>query len=1231
MLFLSIALSIAGLGAYQLHWSSIKWWFKGDHDDWAKDLSTGTENSKCMGLLVRSQYVPFWCIVGVLTALIYIASWAWDELTTKRKVKARELLATLKALCSQKTLKDFFMAVVQSKVPPTMDLEAPLLDKPCTKKSATPDAEAILKTATMQKVCDMHGADRGLEAACLTALVILKHRCTYGMATIGAVSDVDKGRMLDVELSVTHMSFSELLTAVDRCLKSGPEKGPDDTPEVIFSWKQEASSKPGHWFFQPNHDSVTVKAPSTWELETFRLIFDSAAEDLTKNIWDMPLMSDATKQQMKAWGNPCHNMEKHRSSKGQLLTIPEVFTDGKTSSAESIAVAGKGFKLTYAQLRRQVAAVANAVRSATATEDSKAVGVYMGRGENIASAFFGVLQAGCFVVPLDLHWPADRVRSVIQDSSAALVLTDGTSDLEWQNMTGLPESLVLDAELFAKHDGELTQQEIVNPEDPAIVLFTSGSTGKPKGIVLSHAYVMTLAAGRAESLGMTQQTRTLLHQSPTWMPFIDYLFGPTLVGGACVFAPEPSGKSAMTPADLRLLSLEFGATILGFVPPMLDIFLDEDVPPSLECICVGGAAVPADLCLHTLDSLRQRKNSTSMLSFIATGYHGTEQGDVTQIQLRNSNDVDALANAKGYMTSGRPHTTQRVAVLDQAFQMVGPHGIGEICVAGCGLASGYLNMPEKTAETFVPSCEALGGERTMRTSDLGRWTENGSLEVVGRRDSMVKVRGARVELGEVEVAVSMHPDVRACVVVVHEDRLVAYVEPAVPADLRDLCKTRLASYMVPHIFQGLEELPKLSNGKINKKALPAPTNETDSSETIMELDSLGQMRKLTRASVSEDRILDNVRSILMIIVIQSHATPLKPDSMEMLHLEPDKIHGVWSYLAYTLLVISRSGGWSALAYLAGFDETRGGDQYKLTYRELLFVAIWIVSGFSWTLWFLPAFVYMRVLFVLAHKYNVMTLHIMVLSQIWLTLPMFVDYYVGWTPTRPGQAKECPAQCFCPFEGRPDAEVFAYDAIGMWNVPAQQIDHSFVGRALFFIPCYWLGFFTGKPVMKFLVKVSDDLCWWKRAFVALTAGGMYVLALTTVGQVIESSFDDRCGSFWISSWSLPAQLLKNIAFYVMNVVTSALYVVAIVGLVPVRLKRLAKTSFAAYIIAANTNFQCLLDVPVMALELRKMVSPSVAPVVESVWIFSQPTLYVLTIGTLGMWVVQAMLLAVRKVF
>jgi hypothetical protein len=436
--------------------------------------------------------------------------------------------------------------------------------------------------------------------------------------------------------------------------------------------------------------------------------------------------------------------------------------------------------------------------------------------------------------------------------------------------------------------------------------------------------------------------------------------------------------------------------------------------------------------------------------------------------------------------------------------------------------------------------------------------------------------------------------------------------------------------MVPHIFQGIEELPQLSNGKINKKALPAPTESEDSSEVIMELDSLGQMRKLTRASASEDRILDNVRSILMVIVIQSHATPLKKGSMEMLHLEPDKLHATWTYLAYVLLTITRSGGWSALAFMSGFDETRGGNQYKVTYRELLFMALWVVSGFSWTLWFLPAFVYMRVLFVLAHKYNIMKLHMIVLSQIWLTLPMFVDFYVGWKPAPPGAAKVCPSQCFCPFDGQPWAEDMAYGLIGMWSVGPKMIDHSFVGRALFFVPCYWLGFFTGKPAMKFLCKLNDDLCWWKRAFVALTAGGIYVLALT-YGQSIEDGFDDRCGSFWVSSWSLPTQLLKNIAFWAMNVVTSALYVIMVVGMMPLHLKRLAKTCFAAYIIAANTQFQCLLDVPVMAIELRKMISPSFTPVAESLWIFAQPTLYVLTVGTLGMWLVTTTISAVRKVF
>merc|ERR1719281_2008089 len=149
-------------------------------------------------------------------------------------------------------------------------------------------------------------------------------------------------------------------------------------------------------------------------------------------------------------------------------------------------------------------------------------------------------------------------------------------------------------------------------------------------------------------------------------------------------------------------------------------------------------------------------------------------------------------------------------------------------------------------ETFLPCCAPLGGERAARSGDLALWTETGNLKVIGRKDAMVKVRGARVELGEVETAVLSHPDVKTAVVTVYEDQLVAYVVPAVPGNLRDHCKERLVAYMVPHLFEGIEEMPRLPNGKVNKKELPKPAERTDGAETVMELDSLGQMRKFTR-------------------------------------------------------------------------------------------------------------------------------------------------------------------------------------------------------------------------------------------------------------------------------------------------------------------------------------------------------------------------------------------------
>lgn len=1209
---------------------------EGDKRDWAWNIPTGTEGSRCMGM-TRSQYVPFWCLTGALCVTFY-AALAFRQALARRS--ARQWLEWLSRLMAGATLGRLREeGKGRACAAGMMDLEASLLEaaqSPLAAGSApAAHAATLVPAQLMERVCSACAATKGLEAASLAVFLVLKHRRSYGSATVAAVPAEGSARMVIVDLKLPHMSFAELLAAADAALTRAPELAAEDVPDCTLVWGQELPAGQGQWLMQPvAAGQLQVRGPAEAadageEERQFRSLFEACAAAPEGNIWEMPMLSELEAQQLRAWGSPPKDFSSYRGSAGKLRTFPEVFAEQRAPGSAA-AVAGVGFSVSYADLRRRVAAVAQAVQSAALETAgvtkgwSLAVVVYMGRGEAVAAAFLGILQAGYTAVPIDVHWPAERARSVVVDSSAALALVAPATQDAWVALQGMPKFMVICDALYKEHSSSLSVMDGMDADKPAITLFTSGSTGKPKGIVLSHGYVMVLALGRAESLRMSETTRTLLHQSPTWMPFIDYLFGPLLTGGCCVFVPEQTGTHAVTPSVLRALAREHQATILGFVPPVLDIFLDEDLPAMLRCICVGGAAVAADLCARTVAAFNKQEPGAQ--GFLATGYHGTEQGDVSQIQVGTLSDIDRYASARGLMTSGRPHTTQRFAILDQGLSMVAPGGVGEITVAGPGLATGYLGLPEKTAETFL-QCEALGSERAMRTSDLGRWTPQGSLEVVGRRDTMVKVRGARVELGEVEAAVASHPQVRACVVVVHQDRLVAYVVPAVPSDLRDLCKQRLASYMVPHVFEGLDALPQLANGKVNKKALPPPSEAAgDGSETVIELDSLGQMRKLTRTSATEDRILDNVRAILMIIVIQSHATPLVTGSLAMQDVAHVQIDADWSYTAYALLTMSRSGGWSALAYMAGFDDTRGDSAYRITYREALFLGLWGLSGFKWTMWFLPAFVYMRILFVIAHKCRVMVPHMLIAAQLWLTVPMFVDWYVGWRPAPPGQQQQCSAHCFCPFQGRLWVESAAYYGVGMWTVGEGMISHSFVGRGLFFVPCYWLGFYSGRRLFRVLGRLSDETSWRSRMVIAATAGAVYY-SFFTWGSFIEGGFDDRCSSFWAGDHFVWQQVLKNVGFYMENLFTSLLYVIVVVAIVPVHLKRLAKTCFAAYILAAFAPFFCLLDLPSMAVEIRKAVDPTLVPLAETVFVFAQPTLYVLVVGSLGMWCVQVAVQAV----
>jgi hypothetical protein len=450
---------------------------------------------------------------------------------------------------------------------------------------------------------------------------------------------------------------------------------------------------------------------------------------------------------------------------------------------------------------------------------------------------------------------------------------------------------------------------------------------------------------------------------------------------------------------------------------------------------------------------------------------------------------------------------------------------------------------------------------------------------------------------------------------VHDDKLVAFVVPAVPGDLRDYCKSKLVTYMVPHVFAGLDELPKLANGKINKKALKPPDPEEGGGETVMELDSLGQMRKFTRQNAAEDLVLDNVRAILIGVIIHGHNIPLTKGTLQMNNNGFQKLGEEWGVGQYTFLYLLVSGGWSSLAFLSGFDDTRAEHKgYGMTYREVLFMCIWFAFDFNWTMWYFPAFVFMRAGICAAHKVGLEITHILLAAQVWLILPAFVDIYVGWTPffkgdgpLNPPQDKVCPSECFCPFEEWPWFQSFTHYTVGYWN---SGVANSWLGHGLIFIPCYWIGLYGGKYVFPLLTKLANEPSLVRRACVSAFVLVIYYFCFTVLDEV-KAGYDDRCKSFWNDGDFQASQVFLNLRYFAMNLGMSLLYVVFIAAACPVHLKYLAKISFSSLIF--SPFFSCILDLAPMALKIRSVMPSLISPALEILAVLAVPFTYELVCG------------------
>ncbi|RKH67424.1 non-ribosomal peptide synthetase [Corallococcus interemptor] len=538
-------------------------------------------------------------------------------------------------------------------------------------------------------------------------------------------------------------------------------------------------------------------------LAHLRTLLEGAVSQPGRRVSELPLM------------DPAEVVRIQREWAGSAAPFPEecclhsLFEAQARRTPEAVAVRFQGQTLTYAQLDARANQLAHALRRRGVGPEAR-VALSVERSLDVAVGLLGILKAGGAWVPVDPLLPRERLAFMLEDSGASVLVTQAPL-LERFPEGHRARALCLDVERDALA-GECVAAPVsgVGARNLAYVLYTSGSTGLPKGTAIEHRGVCNLVVHEATAYGIGPGSRVLQFASLSFDLSVEEIFTTLCSGATLVLAPL---EDLMPGEPLRKLLRDEALTVISLTPATLAATAPEDLP-ALRTVISGGEALPPEVVA------RWAPGRTFLNTYGPT--EATVMATLTE------------CSADGRVPSiGRPLANVRAYVLDARGGLV-PVGVkGELHLGGVGVARGYAGRPSLTAERFVP--DAFSGEagaRLYRTGDVVRWREDGTLEFVGRADAQVKVRGFRIEPGEVEAALAKLPPVRDAVVVAREDgpggkRLVGYVvlRDGVEANgsgLRAALKEALPEYMVPSAVVVLAALPLTTNGKVDRKALPAP-------------------------------------------------------------------------------------------------------------------------------------------------------------------------------------------------------------------------------------------------------------------------------------------------------------------------------------------------------------------------------------------------------------------------
>jgi amino acid adenylation domain-containing protein/non-ribosomal peptide synthase protein (TIGR01720 family) len=510
-------------------------------------------------------------------------------------------------------------------------------------------------------------------------------------------------------------------------------------------------------------------------------------------------------------------------------SIVTLFEKAAERYTNRVAVVCGEEQLTYGELNRRANQLARFLRVRGIGPDVN-VGLFMERRVNAFVALLAVLKAGGAFVPLNLDQPQDRVAQQLADMQTPLVLTE-------EKLLGqLPEfggtAVCLDrAVRWWEHESENDVPATGFPDHIAYVIYTSGSTGTPKGVAVTRRNLLNYTLYMCRRLRLDTPTSS----EPLSFATVSTLAAdlghtaifPSLVTGGCLHVID---YDVATDSEhfARYLA-EHPIDVLKIVPSHLSALLSSRGVLPRKCLVLGGEALSHQL----VDRLAQTSSTCRIIN-----HYGPTEATVGCLTF----DVDETTDYLATIPIGHPIANASAYVVDTHVRLVPLGATGELCIGGAGVARGYLNQAAQTAERFIPdSYSGQTGARLYRTGDLVRQLRNGAIEFLGRVDSQVKIRGHRIELGEIEVALRQHPEIREVVVVAASDerehkRLVAYlVSSGKPAptvsDLQSFLKTRLPAYMWPSIFVLLDEMPLTPNGKVDRRALPAPETALMAAET----------------------------------------------------------------------------------------------------------------------------------------------------------------------------------------------------------------------------------------------------------------------------------------------------------------------------------------------------------------------------------------------------------------